>query len=307
MQLGFGQRLAMTGLSALAHLGVAGLVLPFVMALPSTPPKPLPVTVMLLPARETRSAGASGAMAAALGAPATTAATLAPLATAPTVTEAVTPRFAPAVLSPKPFVAPAKLEAKSELKPKPASRPRSKPEPKPKPRPRATLQSELRPKPALAYKPPPKRVTPIVPTVHGREADIASPAASMPGSMAMTTGAGGGNAQAGAATGSGARGAAVFSTGLGDSKPTLAYRPEPAYPTFARRLGYEGRVVLHIQVMATGSVGAVQVERSSGYALLDEAALESVKRWRFKPAQRGGQPVDATLLVPITFKLQNQG
>lgn len=304
MQLGFGQRLAMTGLSALAHLGVAGLVLPFVMALPSTPPKLLPVTVMLLPARETRSAGASGAMAAALGAPATTAATLAPLATAPTVTEAVTPRFAPAVLSPKPFVAPAKLEAKPELKPKPTPRPK----PRPEPRPKAAFRPVPQPKPTLALKnSSPKPVASSAPIVQGREAGTALLAASMSGAMAVTTGVGGGNAQVGTATGSGARGAAVFSTGLGDSKPTLAYRPEPAYPTLARRLGYEGRVVLHIQVMATGSVGAVQVERSSGYALLDEAALESVKRWRFKPAQRGGQPVDATLLVPITFKLQNQG
>ncbi len=197
-------------------------------------------------------------------------------------------------------------------KPKPKPKVESPPAPKPKPRPKVESQSAPQPKPTLTLeKSSPKPVMSSVPTVRGHEAEAALPAAAVSGSMAgamtMATGAGSGHTQAGTAIGSGAQGAAVSGAGLCDSKPAPAYRPEPVYPAFARRLGYEGRVVLHIQVLATGSVGTVRVERSSGYAVLDEAALESVKRWRFKPAQRGGQPVDATLLVPITFKLQGQG
>lgn len=83
--------------------------------------------------------------------------------------------------------------------------------------------------------------------------------------------------------------------------------PKPHYPPFARRLGYEGRVVVRILVLPTGTVGTASIERSSGYAVLDEAALAAIKRWRFRPAQRAGQPVDATLNVPITFKLHEPG
>jgi len=302
----------MAGLSALAHLGVAGLGLTLIMALPSTPPKPLPVTVMLLPARAIQSGGATGSVAATSEVPEMASATVSSPAT-PAVAE-----FAPApplaVLPVAQVPPPAKPEPRLKPVPKPKPKPKveSPPAPKPKPRPKVESQSAPQPKPTLTLeKSSPKPVMSSAPTVRGHEAEAALPAAAVSGSMAgamtMATGAGGGHTQAGTAIGSGAQGAAVSGAGLGDSKPAPAYRPEPVYPAFARRLGYEGRVVLHIQVMATGSVGTVRVERSSGYAVLDEAALESVKRWRFKPAQRGGQPVDATLLVPITFKLQGQG
>ena len=129
----------------------------------------------------------------------------------------------------------------------------------------------------------------------------------MTGSAGVATGANGGATQAKAGAGSGLRGAAPDGHAAGDSQPTPAYQPKPPYPPFARRLGHEGRVVIRIQVLSSGAVAAASVERSSGYAVLDEAALATIKRWRFRPAQRGGKPVDATLNVPITFKLQEQG
>jgi protein TonB len=123
----------------------------------------------------------------------------------------------------------------------------------------------------------------------------------------MATGANSGSASAKSGSGSGPQGAASNGHAAGDRQPTPAYQPKPTYPAFARRLGHEGRVVIRIQVLPSGAVAAASVERSSGYAVLDEAALATIKRWRFRPAQRGGQPVDATLNVPITFKLQEQG
>ncbi|RMD63666.1 MAG: energy transducer TonB [Alphaproteobacteria bacterium] len=81
--------------------------------------------------------------------------------------------------------------------------------------------------------------------------------------------------------------------------------PPPRYPYLARRRGQEGRVVLRVVVGADGRVHAIRVHRSSGYRLLDEAALDAVKRWHFTPARRGGVPVTGTLDVPISFRLTN--
>ena len=129
----------------------------------------------------------------------------------------------------------------------------------------------------------------------------------MTGPAGVATGVNGGATQGKAGTGSGLRETAPSGHAAGDSQPTPAYQPKPDYPAFARRLGHEGRVVIRIQVLSSGAVAAASIERSSGFAVLDEAALATIKRWRFRPAQRAGQPVDATLNVPITFKLQEQG
>jgi protein TonB len=123
----------------------------------------------------------------------------------------------------------------------------------------------------------------------------------------VATGTNSGTAQARAGAGSGSQGAASDGHAAGDSQAAPAYQPKPTYPAFARRLGHEGRVVIRVQVLSSGAVATASIERSSGYAVLDEAALATIKRWRFRPAHRAGQPVDATLNVPITFKLQEQG
>lgn len=81
--------------------------------------------------------------------------------------------------------------------------------------------------------------------------------------------------------------------------------PPPAYPALARRTGEEGKVVLRVFVEASGRPGQVQIHASSGSARLDQAAQESVARWTFVPAQRGGEPVGAWVLVPIQFSLRS--
>ena len=80
--------------------------------------------------------------------------------------------------------------------------------------------------------------------------------------------------------------------------------PAPAYPPLSRRLREEGKVLLKVRVSADGSARTVEVDQSSGSERLDRAAREAVARWRFVPARRGEQPVEATVLVPIIFKLQ---
>ena len=86
-----------------------------------------------------------------------------------------------------------------------------------------------------------------------------------------------------------------------------AYRvnPKPAYPRQALMRNWTGKVILRVHVAADGSVGSVSVQESSGHDILDEAAVDAVKTWRFNPAKRNGQPVAVWATVPITFRLQN--
>ena len=80
----------------------------------------------------------------------------------------------------------------------------------------------------------------------------------------------------------------------------------PAYPYAARRIGVEGRVVIGVTVGRDGFVANAAIAESSGHRLLDRAALEAVRNWRFIPAKRAGQPVASTIAVPIVFRLANE-
>jgi len=81
--------------------------------------------------------------------------------------------------------------------------------------------------------------------------------------------------------------------------------PQIPYPKTARRRGWEGEVLLKVAVTANGKVVAVQVEKSSGYGILDQTAREAVALWTFRPARRNGQPIADTVLVPVRFELEN--
>ncbi len=79
--------------------------------------------------------------------------------------------------------------------------------------------------------------------------------------------------------------------------------PKPEYPFAARNRGYQGRVILQVDVLPDGTAGGVELTSSSGYDSLDAAAVRTVRRWRFVPARRNGQPVAAAVTVPVLFKL----
>lgn len=79
--------------------------------------------------------------------------------------------------------------------------------------------------------------------------------------------------------------------------------PAPAYPAFAQEQGWEGRVLLQVHVLASGKPDSVQLKKSSGRKVLDEAAIRTVQRWTFAPAKRGSTPVDGWVEVPIDYKL----
>ena len=81
--------------------------------------------------------------------------------------------------------------------------------------------------------------------------------------------------------------------------------PHPAYPALSRRLGEEGKVLLKVRVTAEGRAAAVDIEKTSNFERLDESARQSVARWRFVPARRGDEAIEATVIVPIVFRLEN--
>lgn len=81
--------------------------------------------------------------------------------------------------------------------------------------------------------------------------------------------------------------------------------PEPKYPSLSRRLGEEGKVLLRVRVTTDGRAAAVNIEKSSNFDRLDEAARQSVANWRFVPAKRGDEAIEATVIVPVVFRLDN--
>lgn len=81
--------------------------------------------------------------------------------------------------------------------------------------------------------------------------------------------------------------------------------PKPEYPRRAVRLGLEGAVVLRIEVLADGTVGEVEFQRSSGHRLLDQAAVRGVKGWHFVPATRDGRPISTWVRKRILFRIEN--
>src|SRR3546814_5623365 len=75
--------------------------------------------------------------------------------------------------------------------------------------------------------------------------------------------------------------------------------PSPPYPRAALRAGLQGTVMLQVLVDVDGRPLQVDVEHSSGHRVLDNAARRYVlQNWTFRPAMRGGRPVQAVGLVP---------
>lgn len=80
--------------------------------------------------------------------------------------------------------------------------------------------------------------------------------------------------------------------------------PPPPYPQAARRNGEEGTVMLRVLVDPEGAPVQVVLDKSSGSSLLDSAAVDAVRSWRFVPARRGRQNVEGWVRVPIVFRLE---
>ena len=82
----------------------------------------------------------------------------------------------------------------------------------------------------------------------------------------------------------------------------ITFKPNPVYTEEARSLKLEGEVLLEVSFSANGTLHVNRVVRGLGHGL-DEAAIAAANKIRFKPALRGGQPVDSTAVVHVTFQM----
>ena len=86
------------------------------------------------------------------------------------------------------------------------------------------------------------------------------------------------------------------------SQPQPISTPSPKYPTQALRSGDQGTVMVSAEIDVDGVPSSVEVAKSSGSRALDRAAVDAVKRWRFRPAMSEGRPAPGRVQVPINFK-----
>jgi protein TonB len=77
----------------------------------------------------------------------------------------------------------------------------------------------------------------------------------------------------------------------------------PVYPRRARQLEQEGEALIRVKLDPRGNAAEVLVWKSSGFALLDAAAMTAVRGWRFVPAHRDGKAIVAWVEIPVRFAL----
>ncbi len=89
-------------------------------------------------------------------------------------------------------------------------------------------------------------------------------------------------------------------------KPKPIVQARPRYPDLARRAGIEGQTVVKALVDVDGSIMEVQVLKSSGNQMLDQAALTAARKWKFSPAKQRDKFVRVYVSIPINFRLVDQ-
>jgi protein TonB len=83
--------------------------------------------------------------------------------------------------------------------------------------------------------------------------------------------------------------------------PIQGQMPPPTYPAAALRRGESGTVVVRVEVDASGTPGDVSLVQRSGSRDLDRAAMDAIRDWHFRPAQRDGHPVPGSIDIPFDF------
>jgi len=85
--------------------------------------------------------------------------------------------------------------------------------------------------------------------------------------------------------------------------PAYRQNSPPRYPAAARQRGYEGLVLVSAEIRPDGRVGNLSLKKSSGYPILDDSAMDAVRKWLFRPGQRMGVTVSMWVDVPVRFAL----
>ena len=86
-----------------------------------------------------------------------------------------------------------------------------------------------------------------------------------------------------------------------DKPPTALHSPDAEYSVAAHNAKIQGEVVLTATIGTDGFAHEIQVVRPLGYGL-DELAVETVKKWTFKPGKSSGKPVPAKITIEVPFR-----
>jgi len=88
----------------------------------------------------------------------------------------------------------------------------------------------------------------------------------------------------------------------GDIKePKRIVDAKPVYPQIAQQAKIQGIVIIEAIIGKDGSVKEARVLRP--VPMLDQAALEAVRKWKYSPTLLNGQPVEVVMTVTVTFTL----
>jgi protein TonB len=104
--------------------------------------------------------------------------------------------------------------------------------------------------------------------------------------------------------GPGAGGGGPLRVGSGVQAPRKIEHVAPRYPELARRVWLQGIVELECVIDPAGVVSEIRV--LSGPALLREAAVEAVRKWRYTPTKLNGAPVPIVMTVTVRFRLRRE-
>ena len=150
--------------------------------------------------------------------------------------------------------------------------------------------------------PPPLSDAPAVSLTIDLAANQAAPASDQPPGNAP-----GGNAESGMSALPGNAASTARGTGGNCTSSGAGYgrNPLPPYPREAREQRWQGTVLLRVEVLADGSAGKTELAETSGYPVLDDVSLATVRDWKFQPAHTGSTPIPSIVEIPITFRLEH--
>ena len=191
--------------------------------------------------------------------------------------------------------------------------------PKQKPKKMATHRQQVLPPPVIVTRPArenpvaPSQIkqkveaaplpSPVLPIAASPQAKEPSSLHSVPASATATT------AHVASSTPAVSRSATVGNNDTGtvvgpSYGAAYLHNPSPPYPPVARKHKLQGTAVIRVLVSPEGQPKSVELEKTSGVRILDDAAVEAVKRWSFVPARRGNVRITAWVDVPIRFHLE---
>ena len=187
-------------------------------------------------------------------------------------------------------------EAPAPAAPAPAPAPPRPPEPRP------VVKPAVAPRPQPASRPEPPSQTDPAPVIASEQAGPQAPVVAAPAAVASTRSAE--PAPGPVAPAPAPRVAAPAALVLPSADADYLDNPRPAYPRLSRRLGEQGTVIVRVLISVDGRAEQAELRTSSGFERLDQAALETVRRWRYVAGRRHGVPEAMWFNVPIRFVLE---